>query len=114
LFGTGILLSIQLLKRIYGRERLSESAYDNLIVYGFVGIFVGARLGHCLFYDFAYYTQHPLEAVLPIQQDANGDYRFVGYQGLASHGGAIGLITALLLYARKYKVTFIRVLDMVG
>ncbi len=114
LFGTGILLSILLLKRIYGREQLSESAYDNLIVYGFVGIFVGARLGHCLFYDFAYYTQHPLEAVLPIQQDANGDYRFVGYQGLASHGGAIGLITALLLYARKYKVTFIRVLDMVG
>ena len=114
LFGAGLLLCALLLKGIYKRENLSNLSYDNLFIYGFIGIFAGARLGHCLFYDFAYYSQHPLEIILPLQQDAQGHYRFTGYQGLASHGGAIGLITALLLYAKKYAIRFLHVLDMIG
>ena len=114
LFGAGLLLCALLLNGIYKREDLSEAAYEKLFMYGFIGIFLGARLGHCLFYDFAYYSQHPLEIILPIQQDAQGNYHFTGFMGLASHGGAIGLITALLLYARKYAIRFINVLDMIG
>jgi len=97
LFGTGLFLCAFFLKGIYNRENLSNSSFDSLIIYGFVGVFVGARLGHCLFYDFEYYSQHPLEIILPVQQDAQGKYHFTGFAGLASHGGGIGLITALLL-----------------
>src|SRR5690606_6671885 len=68
----------------------------------------------CLFYDFAYYSQHPLEIILPIQQDAQGKYQFTGFMGLASHGGAIGLIMALLWYSKKYAIRFVNVLDMIG
>ncbi|WP_134088308.1 prolipoprotein diacylglyceryl transferase family protein [Olivibacter sp. XZL3] len=101
LFGAGLLLCILLLKGVFRRENLSEAAYENLFIYGFIGIFAGARLGHCLFYDFSYYSQHPLEIILPIQQDAQGHYHVVGFLGLASHGGTIGLIIALLLYSKK-------------
>lgn len=114
LFGAGLLLCAFFLKGIYRRENLSESSYDNLFIYGFIGIFAGARLGHCLFYDFAYYSQHPLEIILPIQQDTQGHYHFTGFMGLASHGGAIGLITALLLYSKKYAIKFINMLDIVA
>jgi len=114
LFVTGLFLCAFFLKGIYNRENLSNSSFDSLIIYGFVGVFVGARLEHCLFYDFEYYSQHPLEIILPVQQDAQGKYHFTGFAGLASHGGGIGLITALLLYSKKYGVTFIRTLDMIG
>ena len=114
LFGAGLLLCALLLKGIFEREELDEKSYENLFIYGFLGIFLGARLGHCLFYDFAYYSQHPLEIMLPIQQDSQGNYQFTGFMGLASHGGAIGLIFALLLYAKKYAIRFLNVLDMIG
>lgn len=114
LFGTGLLLCALLLNGIYKRENLSEASYEKLFIFGFIGIFLGARLGHCLFYDFAYYSQHPLEIILPIQQDARGKYQFTGFMGLASHGGAIGLTTALLWYSKKYAIRFINVLDMIG
>src|SRR5690606_18640509 len=114
LFGAGLFLCAFILKRIYNRENLSDSSFDSLIIYGFVGVFVGARLGHCLFYDFEYYSQHPWEIILPMQLDAQGNYHFTGFAGLASHGGGIGLITALLLYSKKYAITFIRTLDMIG
>src|SRR5690606_18560076 len=114
LFGAGLFLCAFFLKGIYNREHLSNSSYDSLIIYGFIGVFVGARLGHCLFYDFEYYSQHPLEIILPIQQDSQGKYQFTGFMGLASHGGGIGLITALLLYSKKYAIKFISTLDMIG
>lgn len=114
LFGVGLFLCAFFLKGIYNRENLSNSSFDSLIIYGFVGVFVGARLGHCLFYDFEYYSQHPLEIILPVQQDAQGKYHFTGFAGLASHGGGIGLITALLLYSKRHEVKFIRTLDMIG
>jgi|SRR5690606_18954720 phosphatidylglycerol:prolipoprotein diacylglycerol transferase len=87
LFGVGLLLCAAILKNIYKSENLTNASFDSLIIYGFVGVFVGARLGHCLFYDFDYYSQHPFEIILPIQQDGDGKYNFTGYAGLASHGG---------------------------
>ncbi|MFD2539783.1 prolipoprotein diacylglyceryl transferase family protein [Sphingobacterium chuzhouense] len=55
-----------------------------------------------------------MHGVLPVQQDGDGKYNFTGYAGLASHSGTIGLILALLLYSRKYKIKFIRMLDLMG
>ena len=114
LFGAGLFLCAVLVKRMYKHENLSDSSFDDLIIYGFIGVFVGARLGHCLFYDFAYYSRHPLEIILPIQPDSQGNYHFTGFMGLASHGGGIGLITALLLYSKKHAIKFITILDAIG
>src|SRR3970282_2706885 len=61
LFACGLLLSMFILKGIFKRENLKDSAHEALFIYGIVGIVVGARLGHCLFYDFDYYSKNLLE-----------------------------------------------------
>ncbi|NRT15381.1 prolipoprotein diacylglyceryl transferase [Flavobacterium sp. 28A] len=114
LFISGLLLSMYILKGIYKHEKLTNEAHEALFVYGIVGIFVGARLGHCFFYDFDYYSKHLLEIILPIQQNINGDYKFSGYAGLASHGGTIGLLIALYLYSKKYTIKYITILDLIA
>lgn len=114
LFATGLLLCMYVLKRIFKNENLTNEAHEALFIYGIIGIFAGARLGHCLFYDFEYYSKHLLEIVLPIQRDINGDYKFSGYAGLASHGGTIGLIISLYLYSKKYKIIYLKILDLIA
>jgi len=79
-----------------------------------LGIFLGARLGHCLFYEPSYFFNHPLEIILPIQPLIGGGYKFIGYQGLASHGGSIGLIIALILYSKKTNESIIKTLDLIA
>lgn len=114
LFLTGLVLCLNILKHIYKKENLSLKAHDALFSYALIGILLGARLGHCLFYDFDYYSQHPVEILLPIQQGPDGAYHFTGFAGLASHGGGIGLVIALLLYTRKYKIPFMTILDAIA
>ncbi len=114
LFLTGLVLCYTILKAIYKKENLSTQAHEALFSYAFIGILVGARLGHCLFYDFDYYAQHPVEIFLPIQKGADGVYHFSGYAGLASHGGGIGLMIMLLIYARKFSIKFMTVLDIIA
>ncbi len=114
LFAGGIMLCVFILKWIFRNENISLDKLDTLTIYGVIGIFLGARLGHCLFYDPSYYFNHPLEMLLPFQQTDNGEYKFTGYQGLASHGGAVGLITALILYSKKTQESIINTLDLIG
>lgn len=70
---------------------------------------IGARLGHCLFYDFAYYSQHPLEIFLPVRFQP--ELAFTGFQGLASHGGVLAILIAVIVYAYRYQVKLFWVLD---
>lgn len=114
LFGGGLLLSSYILRGIYSRENLKESAHEALFVYGIIGIFVGARLGHCLFYDFEYYSENILEIFLPVKIGESGAIKFTGYSGLASHGGTIGLIISLFLYSKKYEIKFLKILDLIA
>lgn len=114
LFAGGILLCAYLLKGIFKRENIALDKLDTLTIYGVIGIFVGARLGHCIFYDPDYYFNHPLEIILPIQVNADGEYQFIGYQGLASHGGIAGLIIALILYSKKTKESIINTIDLIA
>jgi prolipoprotein diacylglyceryltransferase len=83
-----------ILKKIYKTENLNDSAHEALFLYGIIGIFVGARLGHCFFYDFDYYSKNLIEIILPIKKTITGDYKF-GFSGLASHGGTVGLLISL-------------------
>jgi prolipoprotein diacylglyceryl transferase len=114
LFAAGLLLSMAILKKIYKKENLNDSAHEALFLYGIIGIFVGARLGHCLFYDFDYYSKNLIEIILPIKKTITGDYKFVGFSGLASHGGTVGLLISLYLYSKKYKIKYLKILDLIA
>lgn len=96
--------------RVFKREGKSQELLDQLTIYIFVGTFIGARLGHCIFYDWAYYREHFIEIFIPFQQ-INGEWKLTGYLGLASHGGAIGILTALWLFAKKNKIDFMWIAD---
>ncbi len=114
LFIGGIILAGYVLKRMLPGTRLTVADLERFSLFAMVGVFAGARLGHCLFYEPVYYLSYPLEMIFPIARDAYGTYHFTGYQGLASHGGVIGIIVALLLYARTAKQNFLYTLDMVA
>ena len=105
-----LLSSYYVVKQTYKKSGVGEDKFEPLFMYCFFGIVIGARLGHCLFYEPAYYLSHPIEMILPIRNTADG-WVFRGYEGLASHGGVIGVITALLLYVRKTKLTMVWTLD---
>ena len=100
-------------QRLYKHQGIGEEKFEPLFMYCFVGIILGARLGHCLFYEPGYYLSHPLEMLLPIRHTAEG-WQFTGYEGLASHGGTLGLMIALWVYNRKYAVGIRNILDNVA
>ena len=113
----GLLAAFLIVKRLYKEQKIKPELFDPLFIYCFIGILIGSRLGHCLFYEPGYFLssgKHMVEMVLPIRFLADGSWRFTGYEGLASHGGTIGLIIALWLYVRRTKVNLWRVLDNVA
>ncbi|HZK94440.1 MAG TPA: prolipoprotein diacylglyceryl transferase [Prolixibacteraceae bacterium] len=114
LFVGGLILCIYILNWIFKKEDIPLDKLEKLSIYGMIGIFAGARLGHCFFYDPSYYLSHPLEMLLPIQQTSGGGYEFIGYQGLASHGGALGLIIAIIIYAKRTKESIIKTIDLIA
>lgn len=97
----GLYIATVIVHRIYKYESLPEKWFDHLLIYMIIGIILGARLGHCLFYDPEYYLNRPLEMLLPISMNSQGKYVLTGYAGLASHGGVIGIIIAVWIYSRK-------------
>jgi prolipoprotein diacylglyceryl transferase len=110
LFVGGLVLCSYILKKVYEEDKIPESTFLSLVYYCLFGIFIGARLGHCLFYNPSYYLSHPFEIILPFTFE-NGTFVFTGYRGLASHGGTIGLITALILYCRKKQQSLFSTFD---
>jgi len=94
--------------------KYSQQQIDNLAFFIIAGTLIGARLGHCLFYDFAYYSKHFFEIFLPFTFDKNTGLVFTGYQGLASHGGAVGILLAIIVFCKKYKQNILVVLDKIA
>jgi phosphatidylglycerol:prolipoprotein diacylglycerol transferase len=109
-FACGLLLGFYIVKKIYLKENVSLDSLDTLLVYVVLGTVLGARLGHCFFYEPSYFLENPIEILLPIKKIGEA-YQFVGFQGLASHGGTIGVLVALLVYCKKYKVNLLWLLD---
>lgn len=101
LFASGFVFGYYLMRRIFRNEGLTDATLDRLTVYVAVATIVGARLGHCLFYEPEYYLARPLEILK------------VWHGGLASHGAAIAIPIALWLFARKERKPFIWALDRV-
>ena len=85
----GLIVAVFVVQRIFDKEELPEKWFDSLFIYMMVGIIAGARLGHCLFYEPAYYLANPIE-ILKVWEG-----------GLASHGGVIGIIIAVWLYSKR-------------
>lgn len=110
----GLALAYVVVYQLYKRQRIPQEKFDPLFLYCFIGILLGARLGHCLLYEAPYFLSHPIEMLLPIRHLSDGSWNFTGYSGLASHGGTLGLMIALGLYVRKYKVNLMRVLDNIA
>ena len=100
-FLLAFLLGYVILDRIFKHEKIDTRYLDSMVVYIFLAVLIGARLGHCLFYDFDYFftKEHWVEIFWPFEGG-----QFSGYQGLASHGAAIAIPLALWLFWRRYKV----------
>ena len=110
----GIVLGYFTVKWLYRDQKVRDELFDPLFIYCFLGILIGARLGHCLFYEPEVWLsswQRVLEIFIPIQIEPGGGWHFTGYAGLASHGGTLGLMIALWLYYRKTKMNLWHVLD---
>ncbi|MDR3119679.1 MAG: prolipoprotein diacylglyceryl transferase [Mediterranea sp.] len=117
LWGIGLALAYFIVHYQYREKKIEEKKFEPLFYYCFFGIFIGARLGHCLFYEPEYYLGslgHFIEMIFPVRFLPDGSWKYTGYAGLASHGGTIGLAIALLLYARKVKMNTMDVLDMIA
>lgn len=100
MFALGFLLGYQIMFKMFKFESSNTEWLDKLFIYTIVATIVGARLGHVFFYGWSYYSQHLIEIILPIAKGETG-YKFVGYQGLASHGGAIGIVVAIYIFSKK-------------
>ena len=110
-------ISAYIFSRIIKREGYPDKLFDSIFWYGVLSTIIGARLGHCLFYDPGQYLTSGkgfVEMLLPIKFLAGGGWKFTGYEGLASHGGTLGLMIALWLYCRKTKLHYMDVVDMIA
>ncbi len=101
LFATAFLSGYLVFTRYLATDRLNSELMDQLLIYVAVGTVLGARLGHCLFYEPEYFLKNPVE-ILKIWRG-----------GLASHGAAVGILLSLWLYVRKNKLSFLWLIDRV-
>ncbi|HEX2968008.1 MAG TPA: prolipoprotein diacylglyceryl transferase [Bacteroidales bacterium] len=102
LFASSFLFGYILMNRMFKNENLSEAVLDRLTVYMAFGTIVGARLGHCLFYEPSYYLKHPLEVFA------------IWHGGLASHGAGIGILIAIWLFVKKEKKDYAWAMDRIA
>ena len=101
LFASSFFFGYIMMNKIFKNEKIGEDVLDRLTYYMLLGTVVGARLGHCFFYEPSYYLQNPAEIL------------FVWQGGLASHGAAIGILLVLWLFAKKEKKSYIWILDRI-
>lgn len=113
-FVLGLIISYFILKSFFKKENIPVKDLDKLAYFVIIGGLLGARVGHCLFYEGSYYLanfSNFVEIFLPVKFHPN--FQFVGYQGLASHGGAFGVVLAIIVYSLIYKKNFLTTMDRV-
>lgn len=121
----GLMIAYFVVMKLFEKSKIPYEKFEPLFLYCFVGILLGARLGHCLFYQPDYFLTSTVgffEMFVPIKLHGtgviesltSGSWSFIGYEGLASHGGTIGLILALILYSRTKKIAMWTLLDFIA
>jgi len=108
LFSLGLFIAYLLMQRIYKKNNIPDNKFDKLTMYIILATIIGARVGHCVFYEWDYYQNHLLEIILPFRFDP---FQFIGFQGLASHGGTLGVLVALIIYSYRHKINLYWILD---
>jgi phosphatidylglycerol---prolipoprotein diacylglyceryl transferase len=101
LFALAFVFGYYLMLRIFKKEGIKPEVLDSLTMYMFFGTLIGARLGHCFFYEPMDYIREPWRILM------------VWEGGLASHGAGIGILIALYLFSRKHKKTFLWIMDRI-
>jgi len=101
LFASSFFFGYLILYKVFTKEKIQIRYLDELTTYMIIGTIVGARLGHCFFYEPQYYLQHPWKILM------------IWEGGLASHGAAIGIIITILIFSYVKKLTFLWVMDRV-
>jgi prolipoprotein diacylglyceryl transferase len=101
LFASSFFFGYFIMLKIFRKEGIPVEKLDTLTTYMVIGTVVGARFGHCLFYEPGYYLSHPLK-ILEVWQG-----------GLASHGAAIGILLSIWLFGYRNKLTFFWVIDRI-
>ena len=99
LFACSFVFGYIIMKKIFDNEGIGEKVLDQLSTYMLIATIVGARLGHCLFYEPAYYLANPFE-ILKVWEG-----------GLASHGAAVGIFSALYIFSKVNKKPYLWILD---
>lgn len=101
LFAASFFFGYLIMQKIFKQEGLTVELLDKLTVYMAIGTVLGARLGHCLFYQPDYYLSHPWEIIK------------IWHGGLASHGAAIGILISLFYFSKKNKKPYLWILDRI-
>jgi len=83
LWVVGLSLAYLMIHKIYRDKKIPDETFEPLFFYCLVGIILGARLGHCLFYEPGYYLHNITEMLLPIKYLPDGNWKFTGYQKLS-------------------------------
>jgi len=91
--------------------KINVAQLEDLLSWMLIGLLIGARLGYVLFYNLDYYLANPLEILLPFSISENGVWEFTGIAGMSYHGGLIGVICAIWLYARKINLHLFTLAD---
>tara|TARA_B100000900_G_scaffold394257_1_gene391529 strand:- start:2076 stop:2909 length:834 start_codon:yes stop_codon:yes gene_type:complete len=106
------VLGYRIMKKIYTNENQSEKKLDSLFMYSVLGIMIGARLGHVIFYQAELFREDFFSVFLPFK--FSGGFEFTGFRGLASHGATLGMIVSMYLYNKKVlKKSILWILDRV-
>jgi len=100
-FALSFVLGYYLFLKFFKTEQVPVEELDLLTMYMVVGTIVGARLGHCFFYEPQYFLSHPFEIL------------YIWNGGLASHGAAIGILLALRVFSKKVQRPFLWVVDRI-
>ncbi len=101
LFASSFIFGYILMQKLFKNEGIPIKVLDELSTYMIIFTVLGARLGHCLFYEPAYYLANPMEILM------------VWEGGLASHGAAVGILIGLYVFSRKQKKPYIWILDRI-
>lgn len=99
LFASSFFFGYLIMARFFKKEKIPEEVLDRLTLYMALGTIIGARIGHCLFYEPGYYLSNPVEILM------------IWHGGLASHGAGIGIFIALYLFSKKSKKPYLWILD---
>lgn len=111
LLASGFVAAYFVLRNIFRREQLPQQLFDSFSITAILSTFIGLRLGHFLFYEPSAFLTNPLEIILPVRFSPH--FEFTGYQGLASHGGAVGILLGLLWWSAKHKKPYLWALERI-